>query len=274
MEPARLNDRALLALTGPEAGDFLQGLVTNDVKALAPGKAVYAALLAPQGKILFDFLISGNKEAILLDCPAPAREALARKLRMYRLRARIAIEDRDDLVVFAGLAAPPPGAVATYDDPRHPGLPRRAIAPPEAVASGLAGPDAYHALRRALGIPEGADFGSDKVFAMDGGLDELHGVSFTKGCYVGQELTARMKHRATSRKRILTARAATGPLPAPGTPLTAGARPIGEMLTADGPDGFALVRQDWLAEAMAQNSPVMAGQIAVALRRPAWLDPA
>lgn len=270
MEPAHLTDRALLALTGPESGDFLQGLITNDVKALAPGKAVYAALLAPQGKILFDFLLArakdGDGEAILLDCPASARETLARRLRMYRLRARIDIENRDDIGVFAGLVNNPAEAI-TFDDPRHPGLPQRTIAPPGPAP--LAGPESYHALRRELGIPEGADFGSDKVFAMDAGLDELHGISFTKGCYVGQELTSRMKHRATSRKRILSVRADV-PLPAPGTVLTANGRPIGEILSADGAHGFALVRLDWLADA----DTAMAGQIAVALRRPAWLDPA
>lgn len=277
MEPLHLTDRAILALGGPQAREFLQGLVTNDLGQLSPGNAVFAALLSPQGKILFDFLVAEGDGALLIDCAAPAREALARKLGMYRLRARIEIESRDQLGVFAALEGHPDNRPTPYaaravsfDDPRHPGLPRRSIGAVAEMPTGLEGPAAYHALRRELGVPEGADFGSEKIFALDAGLDELHGVSFTKGCYVGQELTSRMKHRATSRKRILPVRAETGALPAPGTALRAGGQDIGEMLTSADNGGFALIRLDRLDES---NGPVTAGEIPVALVRPAWLDP-
>jgi folate-binding protein YgfZ len=277
MEPAQLTDRAVLALAGQDVRDFLQGLVTNDLSQLSPGKALYAALLSPQGKILFDFLVVEGDGALLIDCAADSRDALARKLRMYRLRARIEIEPRDQLGVFAALAGHPPGRAlpyteraVTFDDPRHCGLPARSIGALAEMPGDLQGPAAYHALRRELGVPEGPDFGSEKIFALDAGLEELNAVSFTKGCYVGQELTSRMKHRGTARKRILTVRAGT-PLPPPGTTLAAGGQEIGEMLAAEGAEGFALVRLDrWTAA----DGPVTAGEIAVALTRPAWLDPA
>jgi folate-binding protein YgfZ len=277
MEPAQLTDRAVLALAGPEARGFLQGLVTNDLGRLSPETALYTALLSPQGKIAFDFLVVEGDGALLLDCAADAREALARKLRMYRLRARIEIESRDQLGVFAGLAGHPDNRPApyawravTFDDPRHPGLPRRSIGALAEMPGNLQGPAAYHALRHQLGIPEGSDFGSEKIFALDAGLEELGAVSFTKGCYVGQELTSRMKHRATARKRILTV-TSPRPLPPPGTPLVAGGQDIGEMLSSGTDKGFALVRLDRLAES---NGPVTAGEITVALVRPAWLDQA
>jgi folate-binding protein YgfZ len=279
MEPLHLTDRAVLALGGPQAREFLQGLVTNDLKRLAPGKALFSALLSPQGKILFDFLVAEGDGALLIDCAANVREALVRKLRMYRLRAQVEIEVRDQLGVFAALAGHPedrPLAYAaraiSFADPRHPGLPHRSIGAMAEMPAGLPGPAAYHALRRALGVPEAGDFGSEKIFALDAGLEELNGVSFTKGCYVGQELTSRMKHRGTARKRILSVRAdsaAGKALPAPGTPVIAGGQDIGEMLTADDGGGFALVRLDRLAE---NSGPVTVGEIAVTLIRPAWLD--
>jgi folate-binding protein YgfZ len=131
----------------------------------------------------------------------------------------------------------------------------------------LPGPRAYHAHRRTLGVPEGGDFGFEKVFALDGGLDELNGVSFTKGCYIGQELTSRMKHRATSRKRILPVTAEV-PLPAPGAGLTRGGTDIGELISVHGGYGFALVRLDRLDET---SGDIRVGEIQVALKKPAWL---
>jgi folate-binding protein YgfZ len=132
----------------------------------------------------------------------------------------------------------------------------------------LEGPATYHAERLTLGVPEGADFGSDKIFALDAGLDELHGVAFDKGCYVGQELTARMKHRGTARKRVLPVRA-DSMLPPAGTAIASDTLEIGEMVSTYGTQGFALVRLDRLDEAKAS---LTAGTIPVTLTRPAWLD--
>jgi len=271
MEPSRLDDRAILALGGPDARDFLQGLVTNDMQKLAPGKALYTALLSPQGKILFDFFVTEGEGALLLDCARPARDALLKKLKLYRLRARVEIEARDQLGVFAALTGhpdnrPTPYAARaiTFDDPRHAGLPRRSIGACAEMPADLPGPQAYHEQRLALGVPEAGDFGFEKIFALDAGLAELNGVSFTKGCYVGQELTSRMKHRATSRKRPYLVRADTA-LPQPGTTIG----DVGEIIAAYGAMGFALVRLDRLAEA---QGPYVADGVPVALTKPDWLD--
>ena len=275
MEPAHLDDRAVLAISGPQARDFLQGLVTNDVvHGLAPGIGLYTALLAPQGKILFDFLLTEGDGALLLDVARSARDALLRKLKMYRLRTPVEIEARDQLGVYVHLAGHPDNRVATYADraitfadPRLGALGKRSIGAVAEMPGNLAGARSYHLGRLALGVPEADDFGFEKIFALDAGLAELNGVSFTKGCYIGQELTSRMKHRATSRKRILTV-TADGSLPAAG-PVTKGGVEIGELISTHGDTAFALVRLDRLEEA---SGDVSAAGIPVALHKPAWLD--
>ena len=267
MDALHLTDRAVIALEGPEARDFLQGLITNDLGRLAPGRALYAALLSPQGKILFDFLIAEGDGALLLDVDAAKAAALAKKLALYRLRAKVAIDPRPQLGVYVGLDSAAAARAVTFADPRLAALGPRSIGAVAEMPSGLPGPAAYHALRRRLGVPEGADFGSDHVFALDAGLDELGAVAFDKGCYVGQELTARMKHRGTARKRILPVTAAV-PLPGPGTALAADGAGLGELVSVYGTEGFALVRLDRLEGI---KSPVTAEKIPVALTRPAWL---
>ena len=255
-----LSDRAVISVSGPEAKAFLQGLITNDVQRLAPDTPLYAALLTPQGKVLFDFLLSEAEDTIFLDCAVLSAESLLKRLTMYRLRARVELALRSDLALMwnpqsSGLA-----------DPRWPALGRRAIARPE-------GSDAnadYLEHRLRLGIPEGADFGSDKMFALDAGLEELHGVSFDKGCYIGQELTARMKHRATARKRLLPISTEDGPpLPPAGSELRAGSIALGEIIAGYDQRGFALVRLDRWEEA--GNSGIQAGAAAVRITKPEWL---
>ncbi len=265
MEPCRLEDRAVISLTGPEARAFLQNLVTNEVEKLEPGRGLYAALLSPQGKIGFDFLVVASEGGLLLDVAAATREALLKKLKMYRLRTPVEIAARGELGVYAALKGDAVRRAVRFIDPRHPQLPARSIGAVAEMPANLPGATAYHALRLELGVPEGGDFGFEKIFALDGGLDELHAVSFEKGCYVGQELTARMKHRATSRKRPLLLRAA-GELPVPGTALAQDGD-IGEIITAHGRQGFASVRLDkWDAAKEAR-----AGDVAVTLVKPDWL---
>jgi folate-binding protein YgfZ len=262
--PHRLQDRAIIALSGPEARAFLQGLITNDVDKLAPAQPLYAALLTAQGKILFDFLLvddgAGN---ILLDCWMPARDTLVRRLSMYRLRAKVDIQPRDDLAVFASWdGAAIPGI--SFEDPRLPALGKRSIA---AVAEGS---DGYLPHRLSLGVPEGPDFGSDKVFALDAGLDELHGVAFDKGCYVGQELTARMKHRGTARKRILPIESTDKSALMAGADLRADGHSLGEAVSVYGNRGFALVRLDRLEEV--GGAPIDAAGVIVRVTKPHWLS--
>jgi hypothetical protein len=274
MDPAFLDDRAILAISGPQARDFLQGLVTNDVvNGLAPGTGLYTGLLSPQGKILFEFLVTEGDGALLLDVALEARDALLKKLGMYRLRSKVEIESREQLGVYVNLKGHPDNRLVAYanravsfPDPRLPALGVRSIGARAEMPANLPGPRIYHEHRLALGVPEAGDFGHEKIFALDSGLAELHGVSFNKGCYVGQELTSRMKHRATSRKRILTV-AADVPLPASG-PVTRGGMEIGELLSSHGHTAFALIRLDRLEEA---GGDVAAAQIPVALRKPTWL---
>jgi tRNA-modifying protein YgfZ len=275
MDPAVLDDRAVIAISGPDARDFLQGLVTNDIAGgLAPGGGLYTALLSPQGKILFDFLITEGEGALLLDVARGSWEALLKKLKMYRLRARIEIEARPQLGVYLNLKGHPDNRPTTYADraisfadPRLAALGIRSIGAVAEMPANLSDPHQYHQMRLDLGVPEAGDFGFEKIFALDAGLEELNGVSFTKGCYIGQELTSRMKHRATARKRILTV-TADGPLPAAGTAIRRGDTEIGELVSNHGTRGFALVRLDRLDEAQGETR---AGEIVVALKRPAWL---
>jgi folate-binding protein YgfZ len=273
MKSLHLTDRAVIALTGGEVRGFLQNLISNDVDRLEPGRGLYAALLSPQGKVAFDFFVVEGEGALLLDVAASLREALVKKLKLYRLRAKIEIEPRDQLAVYAALSGHPDNRPTPYSDraisfadPRVPGLPVRSIGAVAEMPAELGGIDAYVHARMALGVPEGADFGFEKLFALDAGLDELHAIDFAKGCYVGQELTARMKHRATTRKRPLTLRAEVA-LPPPGTALTLGGADIGEIIAVYGKSGFASVRLDRLGDA----TQALAGDIHVMLTRPAWL---
>ncbi|HVZ69945.1 MAG TPA: folate-binding protein YgfZ [Rhizomicrobium sp.] len=256
---ALLSNRALLSVSGPEAKSFLQGLITNDIEAVRPGNPVYAALLTPQGKILFDFMVFDHDGGLLLDVDSAHRDALLKRLTMYRLRSKVEIRARDDLAIMAYLDSP--GA-----DPRNPELGSREVA----TAGIAAGNDDYLAHRLALGIPEGTDFGQDKMFALDADLDELHGVAFDKGCYIGQELTARMKHRGTARKRLLPVETLDGePLPPAGNTVTAGSHALGEITSTYGSKGFALLRLDRLEDA--GDAAAQVGDVGVRVVKPSWL---
>jgi len=270
MPIARLDDRAVIAVTGSEARPFLQGLITNDIEKVAPGRAIYAALLTPQGKILFDFLIAEGDGALLIDCARAGRDALAKRLSMYRLRAKVTIEPRDQLEVLAEWGGDGARYAIAFDDPRLPALGRRAIGAAGEMPAAALDAAAYRSRRVALGVPESGDFGSDRMFALDADLDELHAISFDKGCYVGQELTARMKHRGTARKRLLPVECASGTqLPGPGTPIAAAGKDVGDIASSYGAQGFAQIRLDRLEEAGA--AAIHAADIAVTIRRPDWL---
>ena len=268
---ALLTDRAVIALAGADAENFLQGLITNDMEGTHDGRALYAALLTPQGKILFDFLIVKDGARYLLDCAAARAGELAKRLGFYRLRAKVEITPQPDLSVACiwGDTGTTTAGVA-FTDPRLPALGQRTIAPRGELSATNATLADYHLHRISLGVPDSADLPPDTMFALDAGFEELNGVSFTKGCYVGQEVTARMKHRATARRRMLIVEG-DGPLPAPGTPLIAQSADIGSLATAQGARGLALVRLDRLADAETARVPVTAANVNVTLRRPDWL---
>jgi folate-binding protein YgfZ len=272
----QLADRAVIRVTGAGARAYLQGMLTNDIGKASDGAAIHAGLLTPQGKILFDFFVLADGDGYLLDCGKAQTEALLKRLMFYRLRAQVEFAEAPSLRVAAawdGAPRLPQGAIA-YTDPRLPALGLRIVLPADASLAGLGcavatGAD-YHARRIALGVPEGGrDFAYGDTFPHEALYDQLAGVDFKKGCYVGQEVVSRMQHRGTARKRIVVVEG-EGPLPAPGAEITAGGNPIGVLGSVNGASGLALLRLDRAEEAKAAGLPLRAGDVTVALRIPAW----
>ena len=195
MAATTLIDRALLRLSGEDVRGFLQGLVTNDMNLLAPDRPLWAGLLTPQGKALFDFILWTDGEDVLVDCEAEAAEDLVRRLTLYRLRRKIAISREGGLAVHWSRERN-----EGVPDPRLLELGFRWLAPPEEPAEG------WLAHRLSLGVTEGrAELGTDKTLWLECNAAELNGVSFTKGCYVGQENTARMNYRSKVNRRLVVA---------------------------------------------------------------------
>lgn len=265
--PIHLVSHGVIELAGPDAASLLQGLFTQDITGQPVGALRHGAMLTPQGKYLFDALVFRLAEdRLLLDCVGA--DALARRLTMYRLRAQVTITVRPDLVVLmSGNAVD--GALASGPDPRHPALGWRAIV--AAVPPGAGSEADYTALRLAAGIPELAvDLEVEKDFALEGLLDELNGVDFHKGCYVGQEMTSRMKRRTTVRTKLVRVRY-DGAAPAPGTALEADDWEVGRMRSGIDGVGLALLRLDRAMPAAAAGTPIMAGETAIQLDPPEWL---
>jgi tRNA-modifying protein YgfZ len=266
--------RAVIALEGGDARDFLQSLLTCDVQSPQPGQGAYGALLTPQGKILFDFFTLATETGFLLDAAATSADDLVKRLTMYRLRRKIEIAPKPDLAVAAiwGSNDPPylEGA-HVFRDPRAAGLGHRAIAPKRALdAAATADSDQYDIHRMALGIADSErDIGSGQMFPHEANLDQLHGVSFTKGCFVGQEVVSRMEHRGTARSRIVPVRF-NGPQPPPDTAVTAGDRSLGRILSGHDGRGLALIRLDRAAAASSAGEPLVAGDTGLSLERPEW----
>lgn len=241
MPQTSLPDRAVIAVTGEDRVAFLQGLVSNDVAQAAPGKAIWAALLTPQGKWLADFFIFAEEGRLLLDVEAAQAAMLAQKLSRFRLRSKVALAEAPELSVSAGWgdAPMPPGMAAP--DPRHPQAGWRALLAKAPAAD--ATPADYDRHRLALGLPAGSqDMESEKSVLLEAGFDELAGVSWSKGCYMGQELTARTKYRGLLKKRLFPV-AVEGPLPPRGTPvLREDGAELGEMRSGQDGLGLALLR--------------------------------
>jgi folate-binding protein YgfZ len=281
MKAAILPDRGVVKVAGEGARDFLNGLVTTDMKQLRPGHGRFGALLTPQGKIIADFLISevpaGHGGGFLLDCPRALAQALADKLNVYKLRAKVGIENlSDSLAVLAAwdgdLAAEPDLAFA---DPRNAALGWRILVPGELaqkvadlIGAELVDSAAYEAHRIACGVPRGgSDFIYGDAFPHETNMDRLHGVDFDKGCYVGQEVVARMQHRGTARTRTVRV-VLEGFAPEPGTAILAGEKPVGTMGSAAGHDALALIRIDRAADALAAGLPLTAGGLAIRVADP------
>jgi folate-binding protein YgfZ len=242
-------DRSVLRIAGPEAHGFLQGLVTSDVRAVERGPA-YAALLSAQGKYLFDFILSAAGDGVLLDVKADRASALAQRLGLYRLRAKVEIA-ATDLAVIQGLGDPPPPGA--FDDPRERALGWRLYA--EDAAAALRGhdpldPAEWHALRVAHAVPEtGIELLPEETYILEAGFERLGGVDFRKGCYVGQEVTARMKHKTELRKGLVLVRV-EGEAPPPGTEIRAGERAAGTLFSVADGTGLAHLRFDRMSDDM------------------------
>ncbi len=256
---ALLEDRGVVRVSGDDAVSFLQGLLTNDVEKLEQGEACYAGLLTPQGKILFDMLVvsvpADEGRAFLVDCAAAQAPDLARRLGFYKLRAKVAIADESaglGVVAFWGEAPDAPKGAIVYADPRDPRLGWRAILRrADAAVFGTAHVATYEALRIDAAAPKGGvDFAYGDAFPHDANFDLLNGVDFAKGCYVGQEVVSRMRHRGTGRKRVARVKLA-GDAPAPGAPVLDGELPVGMLGSSSGREALALLRLDRVEEAKA-----------------------
>jgi hypothetical protein len=261
-----LEDRGVLEIAGADATKFLHNLVTNDIAKLSQGEARFCALLAPQGKILVDFLVfvdgEGEARRYLLDCPRELEEDFIRRLGFYKLRAAVTFTSKsDELAAYAvlGEARPDSAARALARDPRSKTLGWRLIAPRGAIEA-QGSRDDYEAARIAAGVPQGGiDFAYGDAFPHEANMDLLAGVDFTKGCYVGQEVVSRTKHRNLARKRVTPYRT-PGEAPPPGTKVMAGEIEIGVAGSRSGDTGLALIRLDKLADARAAGTaPTAAG---------------
>ncbi len=289
-EPTRAclrDDRAFVQVVGEAAREFLQGLLSQDVENISTAEVRYGALLTPQGKFLHDLFLIGLEDGVLLECEADRVDDLAVRLNRYRLRAKIEIEAMDgwraalawggDLL---GLDLPAGGAVrrgeaTLYVDPRLEALGLRIVGPAAAVEAAIAdaAPGAvedYHLLRMSLGVPEGArDIAVDKGFLLESGFDELNGVDWKKGCYVGQELTARTKYRGLVKRRLMPVRI-DGDAPEIGADLAFAGKNAGEMKSSVKDRGIALVRLDAWRAAVAADQPLEAGATRLWPERPDW----
>ena len=284
---AHLTDRAILEVSGEDRVEFLQGLVSNDIARVTPEHAVFAAFLTAQGKFLHDFFVLDGGEGVLwLDLPADALADLHRRLRLYKLRSKVMLTGRDDLSVAAlwgtgvgpALALPTePGAAGRLDgawvfvDPRHPAMGARLVASADglhavlgALSADAAGSEAYEAHRLAQGVPDGYRDGvKEKSTLLELGYDTLNAISWDKGCYMGQELTARTRYRGLLKRRLLPVRV-DGPVPDPGTPVTRDGRVVGEIRT--GGDGLAIAHLRLDALGGDEAVPLLADGRAVTLR--------
>ena len=283
MKAALLPDRGVVKVAGDDARNFLNGLFTTDIGKVTPEKPCFAALLTPQGKIIIDCIVAEapteDGGGFLIDCPRALAADLVEKLKFYKLRAKVIVED---LSAALGVLAIWDGTGTTeyglcYPDPRLPALGQRVMLPPhlakEAAAdlrAELVGASVYEAHRIAFGVPRGGlDFIYSDAFPHETDMDQLNGVDFAKGCYIGQEVVSRIEHRGSARKRIVPITTDMF-LPDAGVPVMAGGKQIGTMGSAAGPNGLAMLRLDYISDAQASKTPIVAGNVTVHPRKPPW----
>ena len=286
---APLPSRALIAVSGPDWRDFLQGLITQDVETLKPGEARFGALLTPQGRLLYDLFVVGREDGCWLDVLAEHRAAVLQRLTMYRLRAKVELAaDETAVSILFPSAHPraggdPSGLASSSDsawvpafagmsgfvrDPRLPELGWRGYGATAPAGAMVADEDARDAQKLALGVPGPADWGSDKTYPIEANFDLLNGIDFQKGCFVGQETTSRMKRRGQIKSRMLPI-AFDGPAPAAGAEVLAGDLRAGVVTSAGAGRAMALMRLD-----RAEGRSLTVDGRLVTLETPVWLAPA
>ncbi|MCC2609157.1 CAF17-like 4Fe-4S cluster assembly/insertion protein YgfZ [Neorhizobium petrolearium] len=266
MSAAYLPTRSLIRLSGKDAQDFLQGLITTDIDGLPENEARPGALLTPQGKILFDFIVWRDGDGFVIETDADQREALVRRLTMYKLRAAVDIapDAAEGVTVFWGDDADKGGV-------KDAAFEKAGIALTRVPGKQAGGPEeAYHALRVEAGLTlSGHDYALQDAFPHDVLLDLAGGLSFRKGCYVGQEVVSRMQHRGSARRRVALV-SGDEPLPRTGTEIIAGGKTVGTLGSVAGNKGLAIVRIDRVGDALARGLPLIAGDVQVTLTLPEW----
>ncbi|HEX3348757.1 MAG TPA: folate-binding protein [Acetobacteraceae bacterium] len=264
-ETARLDDRGVIEITGVDRVGFLQGLVSNDVALAAPGNAVWSALLTAQGKWLADFFVFATPDRLLLDVERAQIPILLPKLSRFRLRAQVVLAERPDLAVLVawdGVPTLSADAVAA-PDPRLPEAGTRILT--ETPGTPSASPAEWDRHRLALGLPDGSrDLEAEKTLLLEAGFDELNGVSWTKGCYMGQELTARTRYRGLIKRRLVPV-SVDGAMPPPGTPVTRDGAEVGTMRSGRDGLGLATLRLGAL------SGSLEAGAATLTPRPPSWM---
>ena len=267
MPKVRLDDRAIVAVSGKDAEDLLQGLITTDLDALAPDESRPGALLAPQGKILFDFMISRDGDGLRLETARDQAEALLKRLTMYKLRSAVDLSIDASAVTVIFDEAAPEGA---YRDHRFEIAGVALFRAYGDAADDTAGLEELERLRIAAGVASaGTDYAAQDAFPHDVLLDKNGGLSFKKGCYVGQEVVSRMQHRGMPRRRVVIV-SAQAALPPTGTTITANDKSIGTLGTVQGKSALAIVRIDKAGEAMANDVQLLAGDVPVTMVLPEW----
>jgi tRNA-modifying protein YgfZ len=261
-----LADRTIIRVTGDDRRAFLQGLITQDIDQVSEDEAVFSALLTPQGKVLFDFMIAERAGAFLIDCDKDAAPTLVKRLTLYKLRAKVAINIDETLAVMTSQAPPTMEGIA-FPDPRLPALAWRIIAPKGDSAID----DDYDRRRISLGVPEfGRDFNADDLFPLDVNFDALNGVSYAKGCFVGQEVASRMKRKSEIRKRTVIAEF-DGPKPDKGAAIIAGDFTLGHVMSTADTTAIALIRLDRWEKAKAAGANIKCEGQSLRLRVPDYL---
>ena len=266
--------RGLVCVSGPDAATLLDGLLTHNVEGAGPATCVYASMLTPQGKFLYElFIIAPEAGTFWIDVSEPA--SFAKRLNLYRLRSKVTIEDKSETFVVgaAWRTSLLPSSVISYPDPRHAELPNRFIALRADLALGddAAAFQAYEHERLSLGVPDlSEDLLVEKDFILEGLMDEMGGVDFHKGCYVGQEMTSRMKRRTTVKTKLCRVRY-DGPAPAFETPIMADGWEVGRMRSGSQGLGLALIRFDRSQKALTEGHELLAGEQKVTLDPPDWM---